>query len=450
MKICFLLKNNLYLSIIRILFFLFSFCYLPIVAINAQNSQIQWANAIKQCSNENDGGAFSPKKSLGKPDVTPIDKLSPEAWTVKFPENFNETSIEVIFDEAIKTRKVFIAENLGIGLKTIILKDEKGKEHDVYNINENYDFSLRLKAKISHVILYKKTDYYVKSIRVIISKPFMGSFCQIDGIGISSEDVALDYETKGNKLQLPKVLLQAPITKRQVSKQTKTIAFEKNITTYFQNREVSKYILQGKFINDTVKITKEIKVQLINLSTNDSLTLLTEKDGSFQIGLDEAEYLLFGFQQGYLATPDTKISMLGKRMNEIVRVDIPIRIFQESETYLFYDINFDINSDSIDMKSHVALKQIFMTLRENPNALVQIEVHTDARGDDVYNLLLTEKRATRIARYLETKGIQHKRLITKGLGEKELKNRCANGVRCDNSSHRENRRIEMEIVRYLE
>ncbi len=433
-----------------ILFLLFSYCSLPIVAINAQNTQIQWANAIKVCSNENDGTSFSPKKTLGQPDVTPIDKLSPEAWTVKFSKDINETSIEVIFDEAIKTRKVFIAENLGIGLKTIILKDENGKELDVYNINENYDFGLRLKAKISHVILYKKTDYYVKSIRVIISKPFMGSLCQIDGIGIASEDVALDYETKGNKLQLPKILLQPPITKRKITKQTKTIAIEKNITTYFQNREVSKYILQGKFINDTVKITKEIKVQLINLSTNDSLTLLTEKDGSFQIGLDEAEYLLLGFQQGYLATPNTKISMLDKRINEIVRIDIPIRIFQESETYLFYDINFDINSDSIDVKSHIALQQIFMTLRENPNALVQIEVHTDARGDDVYNLLLTEKRATRIARYLEAKGIQHKQLITKGLGEKELKNRCANGVRCDNSSHRENRRIEMEIVRYLE
>ena len=95
------------------------------------------------------------------------------------------------------------------------------------------------------------------------------------------------------------------------------------------------------------------------------------------------------------------------------------------------------------------MQQIFITLQANPKTCVRIEVHTDSRGDDNYNLLLTQKRAIQIVNYLVAQGIATKRLIAKGLGEKELRNKCANGVKCDSFAHFENRRIELEITGYV-
>jgi outer membrane protein OmpA-like peptidoglycan-associated protein len=468
MKICFSAKNNFcdkigfiplrirksnktYL-ISHFIFFVYFlsaiFHSLPTVA------QIQWASAIKECSQENNCGDFSPQKILGQPNAEPNNKANSESWTINFSENQTNVSIEVTFDEAIKVRKIFIAENLGIGLKTILLKDDKGHEHETYAINENYDFGLKIKSKVSHIILYKPTNYLVKSIKLVISPPFMGNLSQLDGIGISSFDIPFEYEQIGNKLTLPtnfqKIALQQKTFTKQAYKAEKTIASIKNVTTYFKNREVTKYVLQGRFSNDTVKIDKEIKLQLVNLNTNDSLTLLTEQDGSFQIGLDESEYSLVGFQQGYLATTSNNFSTIGKRINEVVMMNVPIRPFRKGENYIFYEMNFDVNSDSIDTKSSLILEQVYLTLRENPKTLVKIEVHTDARGDDNYNLMLTQKRAKRINTYLQQKGISEKRLTTIGLGETELRNKCGNGVRCDNASHSINRRIEIEILDFLE
>lgn len=427
-------------------FFLLLYCTLG-CCISA-TAQIQWASAVKSCSEENKQGDFSPQKVLGQPNVTPNGKTHKEAWTVEFPNNQEEATIEVNFEKAMSIRKVFIAENIGIGLKTITLIDEKGKAREVYTINENYDFGLKLKAKISHIILYAPTKYAVKAIKLQIQQPFMGNLCQIDGIGIAESDIALDYLQEGENFKLPVFKkIKPPIA---AIKSPQTIAEKNNITTFFPYREVSRYVLRGKFVNDTFQINRSIKLQLVNLNTNDSLLMSTEKDGSFQIGLDEAEYSLVGYEEDYLATPVNRISTIGKKMNEVINLDIPIRRFKKGETYIFYEVRFEINSDTLDVQSSVALHQILTTLITNPRATVKIEVHTDARGDDHYNLLLTEKRAGKITQYLTNGGISPQRMLAKGLGEKELRNKCGNGVRCDNVGHSENRRIEMEIVEYVE
>jgi flagellar motor protein MotB len=429
--------------------FLLLFFVLLFMHTHAQ-AQIYWASAIKNSLVENKRGSFSPQKALGQPDVTPSPKPHAEAWTVQFPENQPEVSIEFLFDEAVKVKRIYIAENLGIGVKNVALKDAEGNIQDEYVLNENYDFQLNIKAKISHIILYKPTSYQVKSLVLTIKPPFLGKYCQVDGIGISEKDIPLDYEVEEGKLSLPKSLktIALPnIVKQQ--KQSRTLAEQKNKPTFFVNREVSRYTLNGKFVVESGKIG-QVKMKLINHNTHDSLTIMTEKDGSFQVGLDDAEYTIIGFQEGYLATTVSNITTYGKRIGEVLNLDITIRRFKMGENYIFYEPIFDVNADSLDPQSKEVLQQLVLTLQENPKAVVRIEVHSDSRGDDDYNLILTAKRADKIIAYLQESGINNKRLIAKGLGETELRNRCANGVRCDNASHLENRRVELEIIALLE
>lgn len=413
-------------------------------------AQIYWASAIKNSLVENKGGSFSPQKALGQPDVTPSPKPHAEAWTVQFPENQAEVTIEFLFDEAVKVKRIYIAENLGIGVKNVVLKDAAGNIHDEYVLNENYDFQLNIKAKISHIILYKPTNYQVKSLVLTIQPPFLGKYCQIDGIGIAEKDIALDYEMEEGKLSLPKSLktIALPNVVKQ-QRQTRTLAEQKNKPTFFVNREVSRYTLNGKFVAESGKVG-QVKMKLINQNTHDSLIIMTEKDGSFQVGLDDAAYTIIGFQEGYLATTVSKITTYGKRIGEVLNLDIAIRQFKMGENYMFYEPIFDVNADTLDTRSKQVLQQLVLTLQENPKTVVRIEVHSDSRGDDDYNLILTAKRADKIVAYLQQYGIDNKRLIAKGLGETELRNRCGNGVRCDNASHLENRRVELEIIALLE
>ena len=48
---------------------------------------------------------------------------------------------------------------------------------------------------------------------------------------------------------------------------------------------------------------------------------------------------------------------------------------------------------------------------------VEVQGHTDERGDDAYNLDLSDRRAHAVEKYLTDKGVDAKRLTAQGYGE---------------------------------
>jgi outer membrane protein OmpA-like peptidoglycan-associated protein len=72
--------------------------------------------------------------------------------------------------------------------------------------------------------------------------------------------------------------------------------------------------------------------------------------------------------------------------------------------------------------------------------------HTDARGSDNYNMVLSSKRALAAVRYLIKKGIDSERLTWKGYGESVPVNECTNGVKCSEEKHQDNRRTEFKVI----
>jgi outer membrane protein OmpA-like peptidoglycan-associated protein len=74
--------------------------------------------------------------------------------------------------------------------------------------------------------------------------------------------------------------------------------------------------------------------------------------------------------------------------------------------------------------------------------------HTDARGTDTYNMLLSQKRSDSAVAYIISSGISESRIVAKGYGEIQLVNHCKNGVQCSDEVHRQNRRTEFKIVSF--
>ena len=57
-------------------------------------------------------------------------------------------------------------------------------------------------------------------------------------------------------------------------------------------------------------------------------------------------------------------------------------------------------------------------MKDNPSTVVELNSHTDTRGDDKANMTLSTARAQSCVDYLvKEKGINEKRLIAKGYGE---------------------------------
>ncbi|MGM0531617.1 MAG: OmpA family protein [Bacteroidota bacterium] len=118
------------------------------------------------------------------------------------------------------------------------------------------------------------------------------------------------------------------------------------------------------------------------------------------------------------------------------------------KTFLMESIDFQIDKWKILPDSEPELNQLVKLMEDHPALRVEISAHTDSRGEDSYNLWLSQKRADSVLEYLVQKGIARERIDAIGYGETRLLNRCANGVICSEEEHLENRRTEFVILEY--
>lgn len=123
-----------------------------------------------------------------------------------------------------------------------------------------------------------------------------------------------------------------------------------------------------------------------------------------------------------------------------LRLDVPVEI---------PNVSFDGAKLDITPATKSALDKFYRVLVENPQIKVAIMAHTDCRGEARVNQQLSEKRALKMVDYLIKKGIASNRLQSSGMGESKLKNKCADGVKCSEAEHAENRRYEYKIVELL-
>lgn len=109
-------------------------------------------------------------------------------------------------------------------------------------------------------------------------------------------------------------------------------------------------------------------------------------------------------------------------------------------------ILYEYNSAKLTKASEKIIDEMLFPLLNGKNTSVEIMSHTDSRGNDDYNMSLSQQRANAVVNYLASKGIQRSRMIAKGYGETRLINRCANGVQCSEQEHHKNRRTEFRIL----
>ncbi|HWU86536.1 MAG TPA: OmpA family protein [Kofleriaceae bacterium] len=106
-------------------------------------------------------------------------------------------------------------------------------------------------------------------------------------------------------------------------------------------------------------------------------------------------------------------------------------------------VYFEYNRDIIKPQSYSILDAVAATLQGNPSIqLIEIQGHTDERGDDAYNLDLSDRRAKSVEKYLAGKGVDAKRLTAQGYGETQPLDRNHN-----EAAWAKNRRVAFLILK---
>lgn len=104
-------------------------------------------------------------------------------------------------------------------------------------------------------------------------------------------------------------------------------------------------------------------------------------------------------------------------------------------------ITFGLNSSDLNAQFYSALDGVSMVLKEYNKTVIEVAGHTDSSGSDQYNQQLSQRRASSVAGYLSSHGVDSQRLLTVGAGE-------AHPIASNDSDagRAQNRRVEMTIV----
>lgn len=131
-----------------------------------------------------------------------------------------------------------------------------------------------------------------------------------------------------------------------------------------------------------------------------------------------------------------------KLREELVGSGVQVHRTEDGQIELIMpgNITFEVNSSEVAENFIPTLQSVGKVLNEYENTLVTISGHTDSSGSDSYNQLLSEQRATAVARVILSEGIVVERVAAVGFGETQpiASNATAAG-------RAENRRVEITL-----
>jgi OmpA-OmpF porin, OOP family len=105
------------------------------------------------------------------------------------------------------------------------------------------------------------------------------------------------------------------------------------------------------------------------------------------------------------------------------------------------DLNFDAGKMKITSSSFEELDEVALMLKNNPKMVIQLEGHTDTRGNANANLTLSQERVLAVKAYLISKGSNKRRIKTKSFGGTQ-----PISLEDTEEAHALNRRVELRVL----
>ena len=127
--------------------------------------------------------------------------------------------------------------------------------------------------------------------------------------------------------------------------------------------------------------------------------------------------------------------------------DVKPERINNAAVYQLKNVYYDFDKSKIRPDASLVLDSLVLILNQFPDLEIELAAYTDSRGKDKYNDALSQRRSFNALNYLIEKGIDSKRIKLKNLGENDLTNECADGVKCPEEKHQMNRRTEVRIVK---
>ena len=209
------------------------------------------------------------------------------------------------------------------------------------------------------------------------------------------------------------------------------------------NYEVNTIVTNAK----TGAILADAKVSVLDDKNNVITTEQSNAKGEVSYKVEcEKNYTIQAAKDGFESNSFAVTKSNNKGGNTKVNAALnPIELIITKTEVILNPIFFEFNKSNITKEGAFELDKLVQVMKGNENLVIFAKSHTDSRGSDKYNMILSDNRAKATVQYLISKGIDAAKISGKGYGESEPKVVCSED--CTEEQHAQNRRSEFLIVK---
>ncbi len=142
------------------------------------------------------------------------------------------------------------------------------------------------------------------------------------------------------------------------------------------------------------------------------------------------------------------ISTMGFKPSQSINEEAQLTQYDGKFVFDLPNVYFEYNSYIIKPFAKKELDKVTEVMKSFPDMEIELSSHTDCRGSAAYNLGLSALRAQACVLYLDSNGVNKRRLIAIGYGEEKIVNKCKDGVPCTEQEHAVNRRTEFKVIKF--
>lgn len=219
--------------------------------------------------------------------------------------------------------------------------------------------------------------------------------------------------------------------------------------------KASKPKLSGLVLSNKNTRIPNAMAKILNLTNKKTEELQANANGEFEYVLEpNTEYEVSASAKDYKPSDVIKISTtndlkpLEIKLNMIAtEPEVVAKPISTGTIIVLEKIYYDFDKAIIRQGAAQELDALVSLMQQYPSMEIELASHTDSRGKAEYNQKLSASRADAAKGYLMARGIAGMRITARGAGESQLRNRCTDGVNCNEEEHQYNRRTEVRITK---
>ena len=174
------------------------------------------------------------------------------------------------------------------------------------------------------------------------------------------------------------------------------------------------FIAEGTVSDEEGNPLSDAKLHVVGSDGTNS-RVNVRRDGTYKIKLQkEVKYVMLATARGHLNAKEqwTTLNLKDSKTYTLNFTLSPI-----SRPVKMENIFYEFGRWEITKASETELLHLVKLLQDNPNITIELSAHTDMKGNEEFNLDLSQKRAQSCCDYLIKKGIEAERLTPVGYGK---------------------------------